>query len=100
MSLGAGHARVLVVHLLPACRGVLGVQAILLLPAFILAEATLSYVGLGFPDTVPSWGSMLHQASNVNVIADFPWTLAPAAAIFLVTLAANLLVEEKTGRCG
>ena len=69
-------------------------QAILLLPGFILAEATLSYVGLGFPEAVPSWGSMLHQASNVNAIADFPWTLAPAAAIFAVTLAANLLVAD------
>ena len=66
----------------------IGVQAILLFPGFILAEATLSYVGLGFPDTVPSWGSMLHQASNVNAIADFPWTLAPAAAIVAVTLRA------------
>ncbi len=94
VSLGAGPARVLFRHLLPACRGVVGTQAILLLPGFILAEATLSYVGLGFPETVPSWGSMLHQASNVSAIAAFPWTLAPAAAIFAVTLAANLLVEE------
>ncbi len=94
-ALGASHARVLFGHLLPACRGVLGVQAILLLPSFVLAEATLSYVGLGFPDTVPSWGSMLHQASNVNAIADFPWTLAPAAGIFAVTLAANLLIEDR-----
>jgi peptide/nickel transport system permease protein len=93
-SLGASHARVLFVHLLPACRGAVGVQAILLLPAFILSEATLSYVGLGFPDSVPSWGSMLHQASNVNVIADFPWVLAPAAAIVLVTLGANMLAER------
>ena len=96
VSLGAGPARVLFRHLLPASRGVIGTQAILLLPSFILAEATLSYVGLGFPDTVPSWGSMLHEASNVNAIADFPWTLAPAAAIFAVTLAANLLVEDTT----
>jgi peptide/nickel transport system permease protein len=102
VSLGAGHARVLFRHLLPACRGVIGVQAILMLPGFILAEATLSYVGLGFPDSVPSWGSMLHQASNVNAIADFPWTLSPAAGIVAVTLAANLLVEGtgqvRTGR--
>jgi len=97
VSLGAGHSRVLFVHLLPACRGVIGVQAILLLPSFILAEATLSYVGLGFSDTVPSWGSMLHQASNVNAIAEFPWTLAPAAAIFAVTLCANLLIENRDG---
>jgi peptide/nickel transport system permease protein len=94
VSLGASPWRVLFRHLLPACRGVVATQAILLLPGFILAEATLSYVGLGFPETVPSWGSMLHQASNVNAIADFPWTLAPAAAIFAVTLAANLLVGE------
>jgi peptide/nickel transport system permease protein len=96
VSLGASPARVLFGHLLPACRGLLGVQAILLVPSFILAEATLSYVGLGFPDTVPSWGSMLHQASDVNAIADFPWTLAPAAAIFAVTLTANLLVEKSS----
>jgi peptide/nickel transport system permease protein len=95
LSLGASPARVLFIHLLPACRGVIGVQAILLLPGFILAEATLSYVGLGFPDTVPSWGSMLHQAGNLNVIADFPWTLAPAAGIVTVTLAANMLVEGR-----
>lgn len=96
VSLGAGHSRVLFVHLLPACTGVLSVQAILLLPGFILAEATLSYVGLGFPDTVASWGSMLHQASNVYAIARFPWTLAPAGAIFIVTLASNLLMENRT----
>jgi peptide/nickel transport system permease protein len=94
VSLGAGPARVLFLHLLPASRGVIAMQGILLLPSFILAEATLSYVGLGFPDTIPSWGSMLHQASNVNAIADFPWMLAPAGAIFVVTLAANLLVED------
>jgi peptide/nickel transport system permease protein len=86
---------VLFVHLLPACSGVLGAQAILLLPGFILAEATLSYVGLGFPDTVPSWGSMLHQASNVYAIAQFPWMLAPAAGILLVTLVSNLLIENR-----
>ena len=47
-------------------------------PAFVLAEATLSYLGLGFPDSVPSWGSMLQDAANVNVLARFPWMLAPA----------------------
>ncbi len=68
-------------------------QATLLLPAFILAEATLSYVGLGFPDTVPTWGTMLQEASNASLIADAPWMLAPAGAIFLVVLAVNLLVQ-------
>ena len=92
-ALGAGPVRLLAVHLLPATRGYLTTQATLLLPAFILAEATLSYVGLGFPDTVPTWGTMLHDASNVALVGDAPWTLAPAAAIFIVVLAVNLVVQ-------
>ena len=90
---GAGPIRLLAKHLLPAATGYLTTQATLLLPAFILAEATLSYVGLGFPDTVPTWGTMLHDASNVAMLGEAPWMLAPAAAIFLVVLAVNLLVQ-------
>src|SRR5437899_9953630 len=94
-SLGAGHARLLLRHLLPATSGFLAVQWMLLLPGFVVAEATLSYVGLGFPDPVASWGQMLHDASNVRALADFPWLLIPAAAIFLVVLALNLLTAER-----
>jgi peptide/nickel transport system permease protein len=93
-SLGAGHLRLLGRHLMPACTGVVLTQAALLLPAFILAEATLSYVGLGFSDQTASWGSMLYEASNVTVLSTFPWTLAPAAAIFIVVLAVNLAIEN------
>lgn len=92
-AIGAGPWRLVVRHLLPAARGHVLTQAALLLPAFILAEATLSYVGLGFPDTVPTWGTMLQEASNASLIADSPWMLAPAGAIFLVVLAVNLLVQ-------
>src|ERR1043165_8192972 len=81
------------IHLLPATRGYLATQATLLLPAFILAEATLSYVGLGFPDTVPTWGTMLHDASNGALVGEAPWMLGPAAAIFVVVLAVNLVVQ-------
>ncbi len=94
-ALGAGPLRLLTVHLLPATRGYLATQATLLLPAFILAEATLSYVGLGFPDTVPTWGTMLHDASNVALLGDAPWMLAPAAAIFIVVLGVNLVVQGR-----
>ena len=97
-ALGAGPVRLLAVHLLPATRGYLATQATLLLPAFILAEATLSYVGLGFPDSVPTWGTMLHDVSNVALLGEAPWMLAPAAAIFLVVLAVNLVVQGG-GRC-
>lgn len=90
-SLGAGPGRILVHHLIPACSGHLIVQATLLLPGFILAEATLSFVGLGFPDPVASWGTMLAEAGNYNAVARFPWTLAPAVAIFAIVLATNLI---------
>ena len=96
-ALGARPSRILLRHLLPAAGGYLGVQATLLLPAFILAEATLSYVGLGFPDTVPTWGTMLQEAANASLLAEAPWMLAPAAAIFIVVLAVNLAVQG-TGR--
>jgi peptide/nickel transport system permease protein len=94
---GASGARLLTRHLLPAARGYLGTQASLLLPAFILAESTMSYVGLGFPDTTPTWGTMLQDAANVAMLSDSPWALAPAAAIFMVVLGVNLLVQS-TGR--
>ena len=59
--------------------------------AFILAEATLSYVGLGFAPPAASWGVMLQEASNIRAIAHFPWLLSPAAAIIAVVLGVNLV---------
>ena len=95
-ALGASHLRVLTRHLLPAARGFIAVEMTLLVPAFIVAEATLSFVGLGFPDRVASWGTMLQDASrNVRVFAEFPWLLSPAAAMFLVVLGLNLALEGK-----
>jgi peptide/nickel transport system permease protein len=95
VALGASDLRLLARHLLPASRGFLGVQMTLLVPSFIIAEATLSYVGLGFPDPVASWGTMLHDASNnTRVFADFPWLLSPAAAMFLVVLGVNLTLQN------
>jgi peptide/nickel transport system permease protein len=82
-ALGAGSWRVIGRHLLPATRGFLAVQATVLVPAFIMAEATLSFVGLGFLPPTPSWGAMLYETANVQIAADAPWLLAPAAAVVL-----------------
>jgi peptide/nickel transport system permease protein len=95
-SLGAGHLRLLARHLLPAARGFVVVEITMLVPAFIVAEATLSYVGLGFPEPVPSWGTMLHDAASIRAFADFPWLLSPAAAMFLVIFGLNLTLEDRT----
>ena len=91
---GASPARVLVHHLLPAASGYVLTQASLLLPAFILAEATMSYVGLGFQGDVATWGTMLADASNVALLGDAPWTLAPAVPIFLVALGVNIAARQ------
>lgn len=82
---GAGPFR-LAAHLLPAARGFLGVEFALLVPALLGAEATISFLGLGFPEPAPSWGTMLQEAANVSGLLGAPWTLAPAAALFLVVL--------------
>jgi peptide/nickel transport system permease protein len=97
VAAGAGRGRLLFKHLLPAALPALGTQALLLAPAFILAEATLSYVGLGFMPPAASWGTMLQEAASVRAIADYPWVLAPALAIALVVLALNLALGDRGG---
>ena len=87
---GAGPLRV-AWHLLPAARGFLAVQVVLLVPALLVAEATVSYFGLGFVEPTASWGTMLQDTGNVALMADTPWLLAPAVAIFVVVLSLNLL---------
>jgi peptide/nickel transport system permease protein len=85
-AIGASPARILLRHLLPAAGGFLYVQALILVPAFIAAEATLSFVGFGFTSPAVSWGTMMQDAANVQATADAPWLLAPAAAMVLTIL--------------
>lgn len=87
---GAGPWRLLS-HLLPAARGFLGVEVVLLVPALLVAEATVSVLGLGFPEPTASWGTMLQEAANPNLMVGAPWMLAPALALFLVVLGVHLV---------
>lgn len=92
-AIGASRTRLLLRHLLPAARGFLVVQTTMLVPAFVLAEATLSYVGLGFGEPTASWGAMLREAGAGRALLDAPWLLAPALAIVATALAVNLLAQ-------
>ncbi len=94
-AMGASRTRLLLRHLLPAARGFLVVQTTLLVPAFILAEATLSYVGLGFAEPIPSWGAMLREAGRGRALLEAPWLLAPALAIVVAALGVNLVAAGK-----
>jgi peptide/nickel transport system permease protein len=70
------------------------VQASLLLPAFLLAETALSFLGVGLQEPEPSWGNMLSAASDLTLLAEQPFVLlAPAFAIFLFVLGVRLLSD-------
>jgi peptide/nickel transport system permease protein len=92
-SIGVGSLR-LARQLLPAAHGFVAVQVMLLVPALVLAEVTISFLGLGFRTDV-SWGSMLSSAGSIPVMRDAPWMLAPAAALFLLTLGCQLLAGTR-----
>jgi len=92
---GGTPLRILLRHLLPAATGHLAIQGFLLFPAFIFAEATLSFVGLGFAEPSASWGVMLQDAGRVSAMTEAPWLLSPAAAIVLTVLATHLLAADR-----
>lgn len=89
-ALGAPDLRVVLRHLLPNISGPLIVQTSLAIATAILAESSLSFLGLGVQPPEPSWGSMLNSARGY--LAEAPWmAVFPGAAIFLAVLAFNLL---------
>lgn len=89
-SLGAGNIRIMFREVLPNLLAPIIVYSTLLIPSNILFEAGLSYLGLGVPQSTPSWGQMLSDASS---IFQFAWWLMFFPGLFLVltTLAFNLL---------
>jgi ABC-type dipeptide/oligopeptide/nickel transport system permease subunit len=89
-ALGAGSWRTLLRHILPNISGALIVQASLAIAEAVLAESTLSFLGLGVQPPTPSWGSMLNTARGYLQTA--PWlALTPGVIIFVTVLAFNLL---------
>jgi len=89
-SLGASHARILARHLLPNILSPVLVQATIGMASAILAESTLSFLGLGVLAPMPSWGAMVNDARGH--LFDAPHLLLfPAFAVMLAVLAFNLL---------
>ena len=89
-TLGAGHARIMLRHVLPNIIGPVIVMATLAVGGNILSEAGLSFLGLGTQEPIPSWGKML--ADGKEYLRTLPWlTVAPGLAIVLTVLGINLL---------
>jgi peptide/nickel transport system permease protein len=78
---GATDGYLLRRHILPETSSVVLTQAALLVPQFVLAEMTLSFLGLGVPEPVPSWGSLLASLQQYSVLVSYWWMYVPALAI-------------------
>jgi peptide/nickel transport system permease protein len=89
-ALGASRWRLVVRHILPNALGPVIVAATIDVAAAIIAESTLSFLGLGFPPDIPTWGRLLFDAKD-NLDFAPHWALFPGAAIFLTVLAINFV---------
>lgn len=81
-------------HIAPQTYGVLFTQAAVLVPQYILAEVTLSFVGLGVSEPVPSWGNMLGALQQYHVLVSYWWMWAPGLVLVPVFLAYFVLSES------
>ncbi len=89
--MGASSSRVIRKHLLPNFMSHLIASASLSIPAMILGETALSFLGLGLRAPAVSWGVMLNDAQNLASIEIYPWTAIPMLPIIVVVLAFNFL---------
>jgi peptide/nickel transport system permease protein len=89
-ALGSGNARILFRHLLPNAAGPLLIQATAAFPGAILAEASLSFLGLGAPPGTPSWGALVDQGTQYLLVAPHV-ALFPGFALALTVLGFNFL---------
>jgi peptide/nickel transport system permease protein len=88
---GASDARIIFRHLIPASLGQIIVVSTLAMPAMILAETSLSFLGLGLRPPLTSWGVLLQEAQNLESLVLYPWVFAPALFIVAVILAFSFL---------
>ena len=94
-SIGLTSWRVLFRHILPNAARPLVVQVTLMLPAFLLAETSLSFLGVGLQEPEASWGNMLAAAADITLLREQPFLLlTPALAIFMFVLGAHLLTDS------
>ncbi|OMH39809.1 peptide ABC transporter permease [Motiliproteus sp. MSK22-1] len=87
--MGARPSRIIGRHLLPGFFSHLIASATLSIPAMILGETALSFLGLGLRPPITSWGVLLNEAQNINVVAIYPWLMLPVVPVIVIILAFN-----------
>jgi len=88
---GASPWRVMFRHMVPSFLSHIIAAVTLAIPAMILAETALSFLGLGLRQPVISWGVLLQEAQNIRSVATAPWLFVPGGAVVVAVLAMNFL---------
>ncbi|MBU0595918.1 ABC transporter permease, partial [Candidatus Bipolaricaulota bacterium] len=88
---GASEARIIGMHLVPNFMSYVLVSITLSIPAMILGETALSFLGIGLTPPVISWGVLLQQAQNFQTVAIYPWLLLPSISVIVAVLAFNVV---------
>jgi peptide/nickel transport system permease protein len=89
--MGADSKRIITRHLVPGFASHLIATATVAVPTMVLAETALSYLGVGLRRPITSWGVLLNDAQNFNVIALYPWLILPVVPVIFVVLAFNFM---------
>ena len=87
--MGARPGRIIWRHMMPSFMSHLIASATLSVPSMILGETALSFLGLGLRPPITSWGVLLAEAQNINVVALYPWLMLPVVPVVVVILAFN-----------
>ncbi len=97
-AIGATPLYILKRHMLPSLLPYVLTQTVVAAPIFLLGEAILSFLNVGFRDTGESWGAMLRSLKDLRVITDFWWNLLPLGMVFLTLLCLNTLSSLPDGK--
>jgi peptide/nickel transport system permease protein len=102
---GASNFYILLRHILPQTRSVVLTQAAILIPQYILAEVTLSFLGLGIPEPAPSWGNLLSSLQQYSVLSSYWWMYMPSLAMVpfffgYLALSGSLQERSRTAKIG
>jgi peptide/nickel transport system permease protein len=88
---GCRQMRIIFRHMVPSFLSHIIAATTLAIPAMIMSETSLSFLGLGLRPPAISWGVLLQDAQNIQTLAISPWLLIPAVPVIVVILALNFL---------
>ncbi len=92
---GISTPRIFWVHIVPNLRPVLTAQFWISIPVFILSEANLGILGLGVPEPMPSWGSLLREMEGLVFLREEPWKFVALALLVVVVTAFQLILSDR-----